>query len=335
MTIREIAQLAGVSKSTVSLVIRDSPSIPASTKAKVREIMESMHYTPDARARNLAEGRSYTVGMVIEVGREDLFFNPYFYAMVSGAEMELCRDNLDLVISNASSRTRPDFFIEHFVAAGRVDGLIVPDTLLSEAALASLEERAFPFVVIGESGDGKVPCVDADNFRSGEIAARHLLEVGYERVAYIGGRDDGLTVDRIAGARAALPSLLVFLSGEGRGGAEGGRALADAALSSAPRPEALICADNYIAAGALEAARRRGLSLPRDLGLVSFDDYPLAPYLFPSLTAVRLDLVEIGRRAAAILLRRIRGEPVSGGRERIEPSLVVRDSTRRGPKAGS
>ncbi|MFD0672554.1 LacI family DNA-binding transcriptional regulator [Cohnella sp. GCM10027633] len=333
VTINDIARAANVAKSTVSKVLNDAPTIPEETKRRVRAIMKELNYTPSSIATQLARQSSFAIGFIMDVDHKDDFLNPFVYSMVGGAESVVCKQGYEMTISNVSSRDDDDF-IARYVQSKKLDGMLLHTTVLTKRRAEQLNELNFPYVVVGQpKEDVDVTFVDIDNHLGGRMAASHLLEQGYGRIAFIGGvPGEAISHNRLLGYRSVMESLNAsnddLYVRLGSADEESGRRHMLALLELPEPPDAVICVNNYVAFGALQAASERKLSIPRDLGIVAFDNYPLAPFTTPSLTAIDNDTFDLGVLASRVLFEKIGQAPVQSS-YKLEPRLISRDSTRR------
>ncbi|PWW05668.1 LacI family transcriptional regulator [Paenibacillus cellulosilyticus] len=342
ITINDIAKAAGVAKSTVSKVLNDAASISDETKRKVRDIMKEMNYTPSSIATQLARQSSFNVGLLIDLSRKDDFLNHFFYAIIGGIESVIGKHQYELTICNASSESSSQqdspAFMNRLVRNGKVDGLIMDSSIWTAETERLLAELQFPYVLIGDApAEVTYSAVDIDNENGGRLLAAHLIERGYRRLAFIGGEGAGepLFDRRVGGCANALrehgltfdPRLVMA----GTANEATGRLFMEQllALPAEEQPDAVICMNNYTAFGALAAAHAAGVSIPTQLGIATFDDYPLAPYTNPPLTCLKMDTFELGVQAAQMLMTRI-SEPALSAEQRLIPAaLITRASTDR------
>ncbi|MEW5816081.1 MAG: LacI family DNA-binding transcriptional regulator [Spirochaetota bacterium] len=335
VTIEDIARIAGVSKSTVSMVINNAPSIPDRTKQRIRKIMRENNYFPNSRGRQLASRKSFSIGMLVDVKKKRSFLNPYFYSMIGGAESFICAHDFDLTISNINSTESKDYFLNRFVKNRKVDGIIIPSSVMTRKIYEQLKELNFPFVLIGEvSGYPDISWVDIDNTQAGVLATRHLIDSGYRRIAFIGGNPgEVMSYNRLKGYKNTIKALKVskgsLLIKEGGGDEKAGRKHMKALISGKPLPDAVICINNYVAYGAKSVIEAAGLKIPDDIGFVTFDDYPLAPYVSPPLTSLDIDTFELGFKAAEIVMERVKEPGKKSQTVLIPPVLIERESTKK------
>jgi len=334
ITINDIAKAAKVAKSTVSKVLNDSPTIPEATKQKIREIMRQMNYIPSSSAIMLAKQSSFNIGLLVDLSRKNDFLNQSFYNIIGGIETVVGLLDYELTIGNASAGSE-NSFMKRLVLNKKVDGLIMDNSILTESIALQLNELRFPFVSIGGLAKvDSVSWVDIDNTLGAEMIVEHLALQGYTRIAFIGGvANEPIFTNRYTGFVKALRKFDKPIDAEyvknGPADEANGYRLAHELLAMDNPPDAFVCMSNFAAFGALKAVREIGLTIPHEIGIVTFDDYPLAPYTTPPLTCLHIDTFELGVTAGTMLKERIadHGKPVEV--RLIDPTLIVRESTRK------
>jgi LacI family transcriptional regulator len=334
-TMAEVAAAAGVSVPTVSKVVNGRPDVAAATRRRVEEVLRDQGYSlPHARSRD-------------RVGLIDLVFvdlgSPWAMEILAGVEEVTHRAGTGVVVSavHGRKRTRPDRRWLENLASRRSDGVLLVLSELSAAQQAHLSKLGIPVVIVDPAGapDPAVPSVGATNWAGGVAATEHLIGLGHERIAVIGGPTDVLcSRARVDGYRAAMnASALKVPPGYVRTGdflsPTGYRETL--VLLGQPRPPTAIfvCADQ-MALGAYEALYERGLRVPDDVSIVGFDDLEEARWAIPPLTTVRQPLAEMAGMGTRMLLSLIDGEELDTLRVELSTSLVTRSSTAP-PKPGS
>ena len=326
-TINDIARLAGVSKKTVSRIINNSPLVRKDTREKVEALMREVGYVPDPLARGLAFRRSFLIGMVYD--------NPtaqYIVDMQYGALDALRDSGFELVVHPCDTRS-PGYIdgVRRFVQQQKLHGvMLVPraseDQNLVDM-LADLSCRYTRIVPVGfDDRDGRM-IVTHDRDGAAE-AADYLLTLGHRDIALITGplayrstieRSEGF-VGTLARRGIEVPKDRII---EASYTFESGVAAAEKLLLGKKRPTAIFCGNDEMAAGVYKVAMRAGISIPRDLSVIGYDDSPLASRLWPSLTSVRRQTRDTGRIAASMLIRNDAAPlPVAS----VRPHLIVRDS---------
>ena len=329
VTIRDVARLAGVSVATVSRVLNASAPVRDATRTRVLEVALELRFSPNSAARSLSRQRAGALGVILP----DLY-GEFFSELLRGIDQEAQRANHSLLVSSSHHDSRG---IEAAVRAmrGRVDGLMVMAPDVSAPLLAAVLPEGVPAVLLnGPAVDADVDEITVDNFGGARAMSRHLVGLGHVRIGFIAGaarnheaceRERGY---REALREAALPcdaALEVRGDFTEDGGWHGARAL----LALDEPPSVIFAANDAMAVGALSALREAGVAVPADVAVVGFDDIPVARFLNPPLTSVRVGIAALGERAAALLLAALaeRSPPGRARRRDVLPAeLVIRDS---------
>ena len=335
ITIREVAQAADVSISTVSKVMNDAPTISDATKERVRKIMQELNYYPNNIARSFVQQSSKNIGIVIELQRHYAFFNSHIYEILGGIESILSQNGYTVTLLNTHSLGNDLENYEKLVREKRVDGMIIQVSHLTKALSKRFDELHFPYIVIGEPDfDSSLCWIDINNKSAGEIAVNHLITEGYKRIAFIGSSStDNICLNRLKGYEAALSNAGRTITPEyiiqSPTALQDGALLVEKLLDLMTPPDSIICLNNFIASGVLTGIKKRGLRIPSDIALVSFDNYPLAMFTEPKLTVVDNDVFELGTHAANILLNKIASPNLQMQYSMLSPTLIVRESSRK------
>lgn len=329
----EVAKLAGVSRTTVSFVLNNNNkmSISAATKQRVLEAARELGYVPDVAGRNLASGRTRTLGLFIchaEHLRVDAFIPQALY----GIHQVSREHGFRVIVEAVEDPRRPDAYAD-LVRAKQVDGLVVLNPRKDDKQLQALILEDYPLVILGASELAQASTISThDNSAAARQATGHLLSLGHTRVAHItyGDLEYQGVDERFQGYRQALEAAgLPFdpaLVREGDFSAESGFAAMTSLLEAGKSFSALFASNDTVALGAMAALRARGLRIPEDVAVVGYDDIPLAPYAAPPLTTVRSPALEHGRLAAEMLIQLIHGEPVDRANVTLDMKLIVRSS---------
>lgn len=340
-TINDIAVLADVAPMTVSRVINGNGYVSAGLKARVLSAIARVDYRPNALARGLKHRRTRVVGILLP----DIA-NPFCGELARGIQEMLQEKDYRAFLSIADPTSQFEESALQTFFDYQVDGVIVATRGVGSDndAMLHFADRGYPIVVIGRNsiiGSDRphtVDCVTADYRAGGRLVAKHLLSLGHRRIGFIGlmpGNRSRLL--RFEGFEEELLAAGVEIPGELIVGApidvayatqtdgyEGMKKL----LSLASPPSAVFARNDFVALGALSAARDQGRSVPGDIAVVGFDDVPLAEHAYPSLTTVHQPVADQGREAALLLLDRIEGRRSGAGVERsFGCELVVRESS--------
>ncbi|MCI3133814.1 LacI family DNA-binding transcriptional regulator [Phenylobacterium aquaticum] len=328
-TINDVARMAGVSKKTVSRVINASPFVKEETRKAVLEIIRETGYTPDPQARGLAFRRSFLVGLIYD--------NPNPQHTVShqlGILDALKGTGFELLVRPVD-RTSPKLLedMRGFVERQKLYGVVLPSPVSeNEDLVALMKELGCRYVRIASVPMDDAACMVVSHDGKGAAdAARHLADLGHTRIALISGPPTfRSSVERRRGFEAGLAerglALDPALVKQGAYTYESGITAAGELFALENRPTAIFCLNDEMASGAYLAAREHGLSIPKDVSIVGFDDAPIAARLWPALTSVRLPLRDMGRMAGEMLVPDPLREVQADAHE-VQPELIVREST--------
>ena len=328
-TIRDIADLAGVSIATVSRVLNDRPDVAPETRENVLQVVRAHGFSTNRGARGLSSGRTGMIGLTLP-----LVADAYFGPMLSGAAEALHERDMRIVLAPTLHEHDREVSLIERLMRGTTDGAILMLPEESADELRMLQRQEFPFVVVDprEPPPEGVACVAAMHASGAKQAIEHLLELGHRRIGAIAGAPGWYaTEERLLGFRAALagagmlldPELVVYSDWRMPRGIEAAEHL----LSLRDPPTAIFGFNDNVAIGALHAAHARGLTIPDDLSVVGFDDTELATIVTPQLTSVSQPLAEMGRMGVSLLLRILEGQRVDAMRMELSTKLVVRNST--------
>jgi DNA-binding LacI/PurR family transcriptional regulator len=312
-TLEMVAAVAGVSRSTVSRVINDSPKVTPEAVAAVSAAVEKLGYVPNRAARILASRRTFSVALVIPENSAKFFADPYLASVVQGAAMHLSGTAYTMSLLIAPDRDAEK--TRRYLTAGNVDGAIILSHHSDDYAYTQLSQ-SIPVVFGGrpmsEDGPGAT-YVDVDNVDAAREVTANLISHGRTRLATIAGPPNmSAGIDRLQGWRGALEDaglksdLVEHADFTPAGGAEAMRRL----LERGEPIDGLFAASAQMASGAVGVLAEYGLDIPRDIGVVTFDDDYFAQSSHPPLTTVAQPTIEVGVRMAEVLLRAIDGEVV-------------------------
>ena len=329
-TIRDVAKRAGVSVSTASLALNGKPGVSAETRARVLRAALELDYHPHTAAKNLADGRTRTIGLIAPISLEHLFSSAsFFMKLFRGLHHIAQRKGYVLSLYIAESDDEAALQIKSLVRSRAVDGLVITNPTFTSPYLEEIRRYRVPFVVIGRPV-GKAPFVDNDNQAVGWMATRHLIEHGHKRIAFISGPDRfTFCQDRLLGYRKALEEAGVPYSGELVWRSEIVEEDACRVVKEnfpKIRFTALLAATDVQAVGAIRALKEMGIKVPRDISVVCVNESELARHFMPSLTTVDLHERELGRRAMELLIQMIEDGVVREKGIYVEASLIIRES---------
>lgn len=333
VTIKDVAAKAGVSISTVSKVINKAPTISEATAARVQTVMQELGYYPNLRASNFARQSTHNVVFLTRLERDVAFINPHMFEIMCGAQKALARKGYTLSIASTESQEEDCDTVKKIIAQKSADGIIIHGSVISRSLVSMIVQANFPHIAIGRPDFESQLCwIDTNNYLSGEIAANHLYECGYRSIAFLGGcEQDQISAHRLQGFETAMgqkgipknPELVRFGDSSLRGSFEQMESL----LSSGKTIDAVICENNSIALGAVKAIRSRGLSIPEDIAVITFDEYPFSHVIEPIPTVVNINVFDMGFEAGATLIRKIKNPSLQVQSYTTLPELIVRSST--------
>ncbi len=331
-TSADVARRAGVSRTTVSFVLNNVPGVRISeeTRQRVLQAAKELEYYPNAAAQSLARQQSCTLGLVLCQPPDRVFADAFLPQVMRGIGHVTEEYGFRLLLQYVEDVTRPDAYIR-LVRQRHIDGIILSGPRSDDEQLLRLREEEFPVVLLGQLPGSDIPFVDVDNVGGARQATEHLIRLGYRRIACITNAPPAYTASqqRLEGYRQALEAHglrydpLLVRYGDFR--EESGYA-AMTSLLDVQRPEAVFVASDLVAFGVLEAVKLRGLRVPQDIAVVGFDDVPVARYVDPPLTTVRLPAYELGANAARLVLQLITGEEPKTTAVLLQATLVVRES---------
>lgn len=319
VTIKDVARLANVAPSTVSRVIANSPRISEKTKEKVREAMDQLGYHPNFIARSLASQTTQAIGLVMPSSTDKVFQNPFFPTVLRG--ISEAANERQYALFMTTGKTEDEIFdgVVQMVQGGRVDGVVLLYSKVEDKILTYLQQRDFPFVVIGKPFKHveEITHVDNDNFRATKEVTEYLINLGHEAIAFIGGNLNlVVTVERLLGYEKALRDCFLPLKREyiiheeflREGGQEAVREL----MSLDEPPTALVVADDLMALGVLNTLDEMGIVVPDDISIISFNNVMISEMSRPPLTSVDIGIFDLGFEAAKSLFQKIENprEPI-------------------------
>jgi len=329
-TLDQVAERAGVSRSTASRAINGGLRVSPEAQASVDAAVADLGYIPNRAARSLVTRRTSSVALVVPEPDERVLSDPYFASTIHGVNAALRDTDLQLVLVMA----RPeDIAIRtlRYLRGGHVDGAVVVSHHRNDVLADALYQSGLPTVFVGRpfGGSDHVHYVDVDNTGGGRMATEHLLRIGRRRIGTIAGPQDmSAGLDRLAGWSAALGE--VGLSTDAVAYSDftttGGAVAAAQLLAEHPDIDALFVASDLMAVGALSVLAGAGRLVPGDVAVVGFDNLGAATTTSPTLTTVVNPVVAMARTAGEMLINLLAGKPVDQAPVIFAPELVIRRS---------
>ncbi|MYL30961.1 LacI family DNA-binding transcriptional regulator [Halobacillus halophilus] len=333
VTIKDVAKAAGVAPSTVSRVIADNPRISPATKRKVKRAMEEMGYHPNVTARNLASRKTKALGVVLPFSADKALQNPFFPEVLRGISSIAHDMDYSLVLCTGETDEEMLEGVQRMVYSSQTDGILLLYSQVRDPIQSFLLEQKFPFVVVGRPAENgsEVTHVDNDNIQASKDITSHLLDIGHERVAFIGGsRELVVTLDRLQGYERALQQAGISSSESYKVHTEflksGGRSAVRELMSLSEPPTGLVVADDLMAIGVISTLEEAGIHVPEDLSIVSFNNVYLAQVSRPALTTVDVHIHDLGKEAAACLIAHVQRRDQPAKRVIIPHKIEYRSS---------
>jgi LacI family transcriptional regulator len=321
--------LAGVSPATVSNVLNHPERVTDARRDAVRDAIRELAYVRHEAARHLRAGSSSTLGLLLLDA-----WNPFFTEVARGVEDTTSVRGWTVLLSNSARDSHREKTYLRLFAEGRVAGLIVIPHDEFAVELHRIRAQGVPVVVVDRAETGvDAISVAVDDVTGGQLAGRHVMELGHRHLAFVGDEAAAAPVrDRLNGVRTAVvgshaPVRLDVLPAELT--VEAGRAVGEelATMPASKRPTAVAAAIDLIAFGILQAFLKNGIRVPADVSLVGYDDIPFARQLSVPLTTVRRPAYDMGTTAAELLMTALAGDTPSPRHVVFQPELVIREST--------
>lgn len=338
VTIKDVAELAGVSPSTVSRVITESKdlNIKDETRRRILDAIRKLDYKPNVIARSLRLKSTNTIGMIVP----DVT-NNFFSILFKGAEKLTSEKGFSIILCNTDDNLTKARMLISSLRQRQVDGLLLATTIFDDDILHDMNLKKYPHVFVNRRLNNEVESsVLVDNFFGTKLAIEHLISLGHVNIAHIAGP---LFVDTAKKRRNSYQFLLENnkipynsqLVIEGEMTEEGGYKAFNKLIYEGVDFTAIYAANDLIAIGVMTAAKEKGFKIPEDFSLVGFDDLPIAQKTNPSLTTIKIPIFEMGYMAAEILINDIKKEHNFVNKVVLKPELIVRESTKEVIKTAS
>ena len=333
ITSQDVANLAGVSRTTVSFVLNDVKglNIPQQTRQKVHDAASKLGYIPNAAAQALASRRTRALGLVMTRSPHYISTDAFLPQIIAGLMDVVKERKLRLLIEYVEMAHQDRAYLE-VARAKHIDGMILLTPRIDDTALKKLEQVDIPTVIMGEIIGTNLYSVDIDNRLAAVKAVQYLLELGHRQIACILNAPPSYSsaAARVMGYKDALISagippieeLILYADFDPQSGYDRMKSL----LASQQKFSAIFIASDNIAMGAYAALHEAGKRIPEDVSVIGFDDIPWAEYGDPPLTTVRLDAQELARRACFVLTDLLNGKEIPQKRQILDTELVIRQS---------
>ncbi|NIF24149.1 DNA-binding transcriptional regulator CytR [Candidatus Pantoea multigeneris] len=328
ITMKDVAEKAGVSTATVSRALMNPDKVSAATRQKVESAAQAIGYAPHVLTRNTRRGETQTILIIVP----DIC-DPFFSEIIRGVEETAAKQGYIVLIGDCAHQNQQEKSFLNLMLTRQIDGMVLLGSQLPFEA-STEELRNLPPMVMGNefAPEMSLPTVHIDNLTAAFEAVNHLLQLGHRDIACIAGPEETpLSQYRLEGYIQALrrngltvdPRYIV----RGDFTFEAGSQAMKQLMSLPNPPRALFCHSDIMALGAMNQARNLGLRIPQDLSVVGFDDIELSRYWDPPLTTVAQPRYQIGREAMLLLLEELQGKRVNSGSRLLDAELKVRGST--------
>ena len=332
MNLEDIARKAGVSRSTVSRVVNDDHRVSAESRRRVQEVIREYGYHPNAAARSLASRRTRIFGLLIPRAVGSIFGDPFFPRLIEGA-VGACNEadyNLMMLMDTTGEQRGVERLYRRVIRGKHLDGIVIASSVVDDPIVERLREDGFPFVLVGRHPrHPELSYVDVNNREAAHEAVTHLLQHGRRRIATICGPSNVIpAIDRYGGYVSALleaglmpdPDLTRHADFTGAGGYRAMRSLLP------HHPDAVFCANDPMAFGAIRALHEAGLRVPEDVAVMGFDGLKEGENVSPALSTVFQDTRELGREAVRILLEITGSRDSQSVQHLLRARLLIRRS---------
>ena len=325
---RDVAERAGVSVTTVSHVINETRPVSDGLRQRVLTAMDELGYQPNRLARSLRLQETHTIGMIVPDSA-----NPFFAEVARGIEDTSFEQSYNVILCNSDGNLDKELLYTNVLVEKQVDGILFVAAGVSTEHIRALQTRRMPLVLVDRDIPGvAVDSVLTDNARGGWQAIHYLIELGHRRIGCITGPSDVTpSAERVTGYRQALREAGIAadenLVVKGDFQYESGFRATQQLLEVNDPPTAVFACNDLMAVGAISAVIESGRRVPADLSVIGFDDVPLASFTNPPLTTIAQPKYEMGALATTMLLERVQDRDMPPRRKLLDTSLFVRHST--------
>lgn len=322
VTIRDVAQEAGVSTSTVSKVLNNWSSISPETCARVRAAIDKLQYTPNARAVSFARGATKNIIFLSSLQKEEAYHNPHMFDILCGVQKELSSQGYTLMLTDIPGDSSPESALTNLITSRIADGILIHGSCNIPGMVRILAETQFPHIYIGNPGRRSRICwIDTNNGLAGQFAAQHMIECHYDKVAFLAeSRTDYISMQRLNGFLGGMydygyriPDEYIRYTDSSR---EDAYRQSLELLALPDPPQAIVCENNTLALSLSKALQDNHVHVPDEVAFLTFDSYPYSALIEPAPTIIDIDVYDLGVQAAVMLLRKLEN-----------PSLLVQTYT--------
>lgn len=327
----DIAKKANVSKMTVSRVLSGKGYVAPKTSERVKKIIAELNYHPNLIARSLSSKQTNIIGVIIPK-IEQMFLDNYIAQILSGITDVALQNNYRIMLCPIEPKQNQDSEYINLARSKLFDGLILVKTRLDDPNIEILADTNFPFILVNHKKYSKnINFVDSRNIEGTKMAIQYLYNLGHRNIACVAGsmyETNGR--DRLKGYKDAMKNYgleirdnwIIFGDFNREKTSQESRKL----LTTTEKPTAIFCSDDYMAIEIIECIKKKGLSVPKDIAVIGFDDIELAAYVKPALTTIRQPIYELGKTSSQVLLNIIDGKQKTPFHKLLDVKLIKRES---------
>ncbi len=332
-TAKDVADAAGVSRSTVSFVLNniEGMRISEETRQKVLKAAESLNYHPDASARSMVKGKTFIIGFVVRQEPDKAYADLLLPEVMRGISEVAAEHAYHMIFKPVppedESNSLTTLFLEH-----QVDGLIVSGPLANDQEIVDLFNTNAPIILQGRIDYPDIPSVDINNRKAAEKAVNHLISLGHKEIAFISNASlkYSSSKDRLMGYRRALENAGITFNNDlvffGDRTPDSGYQAIKNMLQSSVKPSAIFIASDTVALGCLNALYEKNIRVPEDIAIMGFDDIPLSKHLAPPLSTIHIPAYQLGWNAANLLIMWLEKKDIPNKDCILDTELIIRES---------
>ena len=332
VSIKDVANKAGVSISTVSKALNDKSSVSSSTIERIKQTAEEMGYVPNSRARVFATKETKQIVFVADIPKDTAFYNPHVFEIIMGLQHSVSKSGYSLIVESVEKKEALEY-ISSLYKKNMADALVVHASIITKRLESLIVKSNLPHLIIGQPDyQSTLSWIDTDNTLSGAIAIRHLLKKDYYPVAFVGGKaDDMISLHRFEGAERELKQNNLSFEEQyvlsTSSTIVSGMNAAKKILKMEKPPRSVLCANSVIAFGMMQELRNQKIRVPKDIAVMTFDRYPFSDFTEPRVTSVDMNMYEIGEEAGSILIKNLSHPNMRIQTFTSEPCVFEREST--------
>ena len=332
VSIKDVANKAGVSISTVSKALNDKSSVSSSTIERIKQTAEEMRYVPNSRARVFATKETKQIVFVADIPKDTAFYNPHIFEIIMGLQHSVSKSGYSLIVESVEKKEALEY-ISSLYKKNMADALVVHASIITKRLESLIVKSNLPHLIIGQPDyQSTLSWIDTDNTLSGAIAIRHLLKKDYYPVAFVGGKaDDMISLHRFEGAERELKQNNLSFEEQyvlsTSSTIVSGMNAAKKILKMEKPPRSVLCANSVIAFGMMQELRNQKIKVPKDVAVMTFDRYPFSDFTEPRVTSVDMNMYEIGEEAGSILIKNLSHPNLRIQTFTSEPCIFEREST--------